>query len=402
MMTQLLRRRAMQDPRSIRPAADPVLSGERADRTGDCRTMRANKVRQPLMRQRQRHGDALRQDASPALGQMPEREQQPIIDPLMVGDRQRDRERVSPARSAVEELEPELWPRRHPDHQVMVQHGQPGWFQDDPANLRPDVRALFIPAPRSDHVASAKQLHATTAQHLDLSTDQPVDDQKAPMMGVNLLGPRDVPIADRQMPHSSPRLAPGAVTIDRRHQILKLGISVDNADRIRGTAHIVSPPSKQAGWSRWFAEELTPARAYPSRLPRTEAMYLRMPKHLWSETTRRLTMGAQMLKQPCDEATTALFMLDSHHLAMLDRFVARARRHARRNGRQFTGVALRMDPFRRVSVDAADLVPLVLQLGDKPSPVGVHRWQAASCGGASRPRTLDADPRARALWGRGQ
>jgi hypothetical protein len=73
-------------------------------------------------------------------------------------------------------------------------------------------------------------------------------------------------------------------------------------------------------------------------------------------------MGAAMLRQPIDEASAARFMLDSHHLAMLDRLVARARRHARRSGRQFTGVMVEIDPDRPLSVHGADLEPLVLRL----------------------------------------
>ena len=75
-----------------------------------------------------------------------------------------------------------------------------------------------------------------------------------------------------------------------------------------------------------------------------------------------LKMGAAMLGQSSDEASAAHFILDSHHLAALDRFVAHARRHARRSGRQFTGVVVEIEPNRPVSVHGADLPPLVLRL----------------------------------------
>jgi hypothetical protein len=75
-----------------------------------------------------------------------------------------------------------------------------------------------------------------------------------------------------------------------------------------------------------------------------------------------LKMGAAMLRQSIDEGSAVQFMLDSHHLAVLDRFVARARRHARRRGRQFTGVVVEIEPNRPVSFHAADLEPLVLKL----------------------------------------
>jgi hypothetical protein len=71
-------------------------------------------------------------------------------------------------------------------------------------------------------------------------------------------------------------------------------------------------------------------------------------------------MVAPMVGQSIDEAAAAHFMLDSHHLAMLDRFVARARRHATHSGRQFTGVMVAIDPTQPVSVCATDMEPLVL------------------------------------------
>jgi hypothetical protein len=71
-------------------------------------------------------------------------------------------------------------------------------------------------------------------------------------------------------------------------------------------------------------------------------------------------MVAAMVGQSIDEASAAHFMLDSHHLALLDRFVARARRHAKQSGRQFTGVMVAIDQTQPVSVSAADMEPLVL------------------------------------------
>jgi len=47
-----------------------------------------------------------------------------------------------------------------------------------------------------------------------------------------------------------------------------------------------------------------------------------------------------------DEAPATRFVLDSHHLALLDRFVARARRDARREEKDFTGVVVEIDSAR--------------------------------------------------------
>jgi hypothetical protein len=72
-----------------------------------------------------------------------------------------------------------------------------------------------------------------------------------------------------------------------------------------------------------------------------------------------------MLGQTIDETAAAHFMLDSHHLALLDRFIARARRQATRSGRQFTGVMVTIDSSRPISVHAAELAPLVLGSGPR-------------------------------------
>jgi hypothetical protein len=72
-------------------------------------------------------------------------------------------------------------------------------------------------------------------------------------------------------------------------------------------------------------------------------------------------IGASPRQGVSDRAPAAHFSLDSHHLAILDRFVARARRHARRSGRPFTGVVIEIDQIRSVSVHAAGLDSLVLK-----------------------------------------
>jgi hypothetical protein len=57
MMTQLRRRRAMENPRAITGAADGARADQLAHRCGDRWTVCSDKIRQALMGQRQRHGD---------------------------------------------------------------------------------------------------------------------------------------------------------------------------------------------------------------------------------------------------------------------------------------------------------------------------------------------------------
>jgi hypothetical protein len=65
-------------------------------------------------------------------------------------------------------------------------------------------------------------------------------------------------------------------------------------------------------------------------------------------------MTSAMLRHGIDETPAARFMLDSRHLAMLDRLVASARRSARHSGRQFAGVVVEVGPNQSVSVHADD------------------------------------------------
>jgi hypothetical protein len=84
------------------------------------------------------------------------------------------------------------------------------------------------------------------------------------------------------------------------------------------------------------------------------------PRSCTALVTTTTDMAASPLEGRSDRAPTACFSLDSHHLAVLDRFVARARRHARGSGRPFTGVVIEIDRIRSVSVHAAGLESLVL------------------------------------------
>ena len=78
-----------------------------------------------------------------------------------------------------------------------------------------------------------------------------------------------------------------------------------------------------------------------------------------------------------DEAPATHFVLDSHHLALLDRFVARARRHARRTGRQFNGVVVEVDSTQPVRVHAPELPALMLGL--EPCIAGETTTFGADC-----------------------
>ena len=70
--------------------------------------MCSDQVCQTLVRERQRHRNALLPNPSPTFGKVPEREQEPLVHPLMMGDGQRDGQVMCPPRSAGKQLEAEL------------------------------------------------------------------------------------------------------------------------------------------------------------------------------------------------------------------------------------------------------------------------------------------------------
>ncbi|MBV9194403.1 MAG: hypothetical protein JO168_09680 [Solirubrobacterales bacterium] len=71
-------------------------------------------------------------------------------------------------------------------------------------------------------------------------------------------------------------------------------------------------------------------------------------------------MGVAVLRRADHHVLVARFALRSHHLVKLDRFLAEARRHAKRSGEEFAGVALAVDPAGAVSLSTAGLEPLLL------------------------------------------
>jgi hypothetical protein len=236
-MAKLLGWGPVQQPRAVIAAADFALLLERTEGARHCGAMRSDEIREPLVRKRERYCDAVRQDSAPPFGQVPQRQQQPVIDPLMMSDGQGDGERVSAPRPAVEKFQPELRPGGHAHHQAVIEHSQPRGLQDDPANLGLNVRSLVVPAPRANHVARADQFHAPPPEHLDFTADQSIDDQEAAMMTVGLLGAGDIPITGRQASEGRLGLTPGPLIVAGGQEIPHLRVGIDNADGSYGGAH---------------------------------------------------------------------------------------------------------------------------------------------------------------------
>ncbi len=77
----------MQDPGAILATTEHPAALQRADRARDSRTMGADEIGEPLVRKRQGHGNAIGKYPAPAFRDMPQGQQQAVIDPLVVRNR---------------------------------------------------------------------------------------------------------------------------------------------------------------------------------------------------------------------------------------------------------------------------------------------------------------------------
>ena len=90
-MLELGRRVAVQDPVSVLTPAHRAGPREPANGGRDRLALGSNEIGQTLVAEWQRHDNAVGVDAAPALGKVPQRQQEAIFDALMVSDRQGDR-----------------------------------------------------------------------------------------------------------------------------------------------------------------------------------------------------------------------------------------------------------------------------------------------------------------------
>ena len=166
----------------------------------------------------------------PPLRHLPQRQEQPVVDPRMMRDRERDGQPVRSPCAPREQLEPEHRPRVHPAHQRVVEHRHPGRLEHDPLHLGAHVRPRRVPAPRSQHVRVSDQLDATAAEDVDLATEQPVDHQEPLVVDVGLERLDGDPLAGRQVANPRHRLATRALSLGRVEQLAEVRVRVDDAD----------------------------------------------------------------------------------------------------------------------------------------------------------------------------
>ena len=189
------------------------------------------------MGERQRHDDAVGVHAAPALGQVPEHQQQPVVDALVVGDRERDGEMVRAPGAAVEQLDAELRPRAPSAGRARCRgpRAAAGSSTTQPTSAR-------TCEPSSSHChgritspwpSSSTQRRPSTST-VRLSSPSTI---MKPRWWVSTLERRaGVPLAGREPQHAGERLAPRALQLIGREQVAQVGIGVDDAQLSGATA----------------------------------------------------------------------------------------------------------------------------------------------------------------------
>jgi hypothetical protein len=200
----------------------------------------ADEVGEALMAERERDDHAIGRDAAPALREVPEREEEAVVDALVVHDGERDREVVRAAGPTVEELHAQLGPGHDPLDEAVVEHRQAGRLEHHPADLRADVRAFVVPAPRPHDVAVAEQLAAAAAEDLDGPGEEALDDQEPAMVAVGLDRRGGVPLAGGEPLHAREGVAARPLEIGRGEELAEVRIGLDDADG--RVAHVASIP----------------------------------------------------------------------------------------------------------------------------------------------------------------
>src|SRR5215217_5621165 len=102
-----VRRLAREQPGPIGPADELAALAQPADGRADGRPSRADDLADHAVRERDRHQDAVRADAAPALGEVPEQERDPVLHPVEAGDRVLDGQAAAAGDHTLEQDGPE-------------------------------------------------------------------------------------------------------------------------------------------------------------------------------------------------------------------------------------------------------------------------------------------------------
>ncbi|CAA9521112.1 MAG: hypothetical protein AVDCRST_MAG30-3048, partial [uncultured Solirubrobacteraceae bacterium] len=175
----VLGRAAREHPGAVRAPLEVAARDELAQRGGDGRAAGADHAGEGPVRQPQADPHALGGDAAPALGEVPEQREQPVVDAGEMGDGLQDHETVGPAGGAVDEAGDDLGPRRGGRDEPRAEQRDARRRQDGPVDGAAEQLVGVGVLDRADEVARAEELGAGVVTHRRLADEQAAQDEEA-------------------------------------------------------------------------------------------------------------------------------------------------------------------------------------------------------------------------------
>ena len=138
-MSQFRWRGAVEHPDAVLSPAQFPGASQLPHRLGHRWTVRSDEMCEALMRQGQWYRNALRSDPSPAFGQVPQGQEQPVVDALVMGDRECDGQVMGPSGATGKEFHAQLRPRVHALDQAVIEDRETSRLEHGPSNLGMNV-----------------------------------------------------------------------------------------------------------------------------------------------------------------------------------------------------------------------------------------------------------------------
>lgn len=213
--------------------------GQPLEGVRDRRSLGRDQLPEQTVGQRQRQPDPARLHPSPAVGQMPQEQDESNLEARLGGDRSEHVELERPPAGAVREDPDDLREGPHAFGKIAVEHREPGAAQRPPAG-RAHEHLVGGGTKRLQEVPGADQLGRGAAPDPDLQREQAVEDQQSQPVGGRVEPPREIARPDSQLQDPGGReLSRG----DPRPEVELIGeLSVDveqvgvERDRLRSIA----------------------------------------------------------------------------------------------------------------------------------------------------------------------
>ena len=237
-MAELRGRFAVQDDEAVGPPGDRAALGERGQGAGHGRALGGDEARHELVGQVHRDdapvAGALAVVIAPALGDVPEQDEQADVHADELADREVEQQRPRAGDRAAEERRDEVGPAADDRGEAAVEDGEPRGLDDVPPRAR-DERLGVVGLPRVQQVARTEELGRRPVDHADVAQEEPVEDQQTEAAGglVAVLAHR-VPLAGLEPVGVGERVDGRVVAGRLRDRGRQAGVGLKDLDPVAG------------------------------------------------------------------------------------------------------------------------------------------------------------------------